>query len=227
MLHRLCGPPSIPLSFSLATVLPRRNAYRVSSGTAGLGTRHTKHSSFKARTTRVSNPVCSPSFRALSVSSGPVRRLRRRCSSRYLRISPLHREFHAPLPHSSTAVSPAGPGLSPGVSQKTYRTAYAPFTPNDSEQRLPPPYYRGCWHGVSRGFFHRYRHYRPGRKEFTSQGTSSSTRRCCIRVSPIVQNSPLLPPVGVWTVFQFQCGRAPSQAGYRSSPWWAVTPPTS
>src|SRR3989304_7278434 len=35
MLHRLCGPPSIPLSFSLATVLPRRKTYRVSSGTAG------------------------------------------------------------------------------------------------------------------------------------------------------------------------------------------------
>ncbi len=33
MLHRLCGPPSIPLSFSLATVLPRRGTYRVSSGT--------------------------------------------------------------------------------------------------------------------------------------------------------------------------------------------------
>ena len=33
MLHRLCGPPSIPLSFSLATVLPRRGAYRVSYGT--------------------------------------------------------------------------------------------------------------------------------------------------------------------------------------------------
>ena len=29
MLHRLCGSPSIPLSFNLATVLPRRNAYRV------------------------------------------------------------------------------------------------------------------------------------------------------------------------------------------------------
>ncbi len=27
MLHRLCGPPSIPLSFSLATVLPRRFTY--------------------------------------------------------------------------------------------------------------------------------------------------------------------------------------------------------
>ena len=33
MLHRLCGPPSIPLSFSLATVLPRRIAYRVSYDT--------------------------------------------------------------------------------------------------------------------------------------------------------------------------------------------------
>ena len=30
MLHRLCGPPSIPLSFSLAAVLPRRCAQGVS-----------------------------------------------------------------------------------------------------------------------------------------------------------------------------------------------------
>ena len=29
MLHRLCGPPSIPLSFTLAGVLPRRRTYRV------------------------------------------------------------------------------------------------------------------------------------------------------------------------------------------------------
>ena len=36
MLHRLCGPPSIPLSFNLATVLPRRNAYHVSSETKSL-----------------------------------------------------------------------------------------------------------------------------------------------------------------------------------------------
>ncbi len=61
---RLCGPPSIPLSFSLATVLPRRNTYRVSYGTAGVNSRHTKCSSFTAWTTRVSNPVCSPHFRA-------------------------------------------------------------------------------------------------------------------------------------------------------------------
>src|ERR1700754_3051596 len=41
MLHRLCGSPSIPLSFSLATVLPRRDTYRVSSGTRGLEEPHT------------------------------------------------------------------------------------------------------------------------------------------------------------------------------------------
>ena len=33
------------------------------------------------------------------------------------------------------------------------------FTPNDSEQRLHPPYYRGCWHGVSRCLLRRYRQF--------------------------------------------------------------------
>ncbi len=37
-------------------------------------------------------------------------------------------------------------------------TAYELFTPNKSGQRLPPTYYRGCWHVVGRGFFCRYRH---------------------------------------------------------------------
>src|SRR3954447_8622861 len=37
MLHRLCGPPSIPLSFNLAAVLPRRCAYRVGYDTERLG----------------------------------------------------------------------------------------------------------------------------------------------------------------------------------------------
>src|SRR5215475_3403750 len=37
MLHRLCGPPSIPLSFNLAAVLPRRCAYCVSGDTERLG----------------------------------------------------------------------------------------------------------------------------------------------------------------------------------------------
>ena len=36
MLHRLCGPPSIPLSFILANVLPRWLTYRVRFSTESL-----------------------------------------------------------------------------------------------------------------------------------------------------------------------------------------------
>ena len=97
---------------------------------------------------------------------------------------------------------------------RTHITAYVPFTPNNSGQRSPPTYYRGCWHVVSRGFLLWYRHYLPIGQSFTRRIPSSLTRRRCIRVSPIVQYSPLLPPVGVWTVSQFQCGRSSSQTGY-------------
>ena len=48
--------------------------------------------------------------------------------------------------------------LSLGLSHLTYHAAYAPFTPSNSGQRLPPTYYRGCWHVVSRGFLVKYRH---------------------------------------------------------------------
>ncbi len=63
-LRCLCGPPSIPLSFSLATVLPRRQTYRVSCGAPSLARVDTESASFTAWTTGVSNPVRSPSFRA-------------------------------------------------------------------------------------------------------------------------------------------------------------------
>ena len=156
----------------------------------------------------------------LSVSKGPAGRLRHWCYSRYLRISPLHREFRQPLPHSRTTVLNAAPGLSPGISHPTCRPACAPFTPSNSGQRLPPTYYRGCWHVVSRGFLFGYRHFlRPQRQRFTIRRPSSLTRRRCIRVSSIVQYPPLLPPVGVWAVSQSQCGRPTSQSGYRSRAW--------
>src|SRR5690606_21032165 len=106
-------------------------------------------------------------------------------------------------------------------------TACARFTPNNSGQRLPPTYYRGCWHVVSRGFLVRYR-----------QGTGSYSGTCSslitefydpktfithaafsVRLSSIAEDSLLLPPVGVWAVSQSQCGRSPSQVGYASSPW--------
>ena len=89
----------------------------------------------------------------MSVSCKPVACLHLWRSSRYLRISPLHLEFQAPLPTSSPVVCRAVPRLSRGISRDTYRAAYTRFKPNDSEQRLPPLSYRGCWHRVSRGFF--------------------------------------------------------------------------
>ncbi len=98
-----------------------------------------------------------PTLSRLSVSNGPAGRLRHRCSSRSLRIPPLHREFHQPLPCSSPTVSKAVLRLSRSVSPPTYRAAYAPFTPSDSGQRSHPLYYRGCWHRVSRCFLWRYR----------------------------------------------------------------------
>ena len=156
-----------------------------------------------------------PTLSRLSVSIRPGNRLRHRCSSRYLRISPLHREFRFPLQYSSHAVSNAVLRLSRRISHLTYTTAYAPFTPSNSEQRLHPPYYRGCWHGVSRCFLRWYRQdpeiirlraLLPTRQGFTTRRPSSPTRRRWVRLSPIAQYSPLLPPVGVWAVSQSQCG---------------------
>ena len=98
-----------------------------------------------------------PTLSRLSVRDGPEGRLRHWYSSRYLRISPLHREFRSPLLPSSLEVSSAPSQLSQEISQKTFQTTYAPFTPNKSGQRLPPTYYRCCWHVVSRGLFLGYR----------------------------------------------------------------------
>ncbi len=87
----------------------------------------------------------------------PEGRFRHWCSSGYLSISPLHPEFRLPITYSRLAVSEALPRLSPGIPLQTDQPACAPFTPSNSEQRLGPPYYRGCWHGVSRPLFLRYR----------------------------------------------------------------------
>ncbi len=46
----------------------------------------------------------------------------------------------------------------------------------------------------------------PIQKKFTTIGPSSFTRHGWISLSTIVQYSLLLPPVGVWSVSQYQCG---------------------
>ena len=106
-----------------------------------------------------------PTLSPLSVRYTPGDRFRHWCSSRYLRISPLHREFRLPLMPSSSEVSPDPSRLSREISQETFRATYRPFTPSNSGQRLPPTYYRGCWHVVSRDLFLWYRPCSSQRKE--------------------------------------------------------------
>ena len=115
-----------------------------------------------------------PTLSCLSVNYRVVSCLRNWCSMSYLSISPLHDIFRLPPRYSRLIVSMAVPELSSGISPRTYQSAYAPFKPNKSGQRLPPTYYRGCWHVVSRGLFTRYLqltahgHFIPWQKQFTT-----------------------------------------------------------
>ncbi|KAH0713863.1 hypothetical protein KY289_009822 [Solanum tuberosum] len=102
------GPPSIPLSFGLATVLPRRSVSRVSWAPDPRRPRANTH------------------------------RLRHGLPGYLILFAP-----HAFAPQRRFW----------RLSLSTRFTAYVPFTPSHSEEHLPPPSYRGCWHGVSRGFF--------------------------------------------------------------------------
>ena len=56
----------------------------------------------------------------------------------------------------------------------------------------------------------------PWKKRFTILRPSSRTRRRSIRLSSIVEYSRLQPPVGVWTVSQFQCWGPYSHTPYPS-----------
>ena len=67
----------------------------------------------------------------------------------------------------------------------------------------------------------------PDKRGLRPIGPYSLTRLGWFRLPPIDQYSSLLPPVGVWSVSQYQCGGPSSQNPYASSPRWAVTPPTS
>src|SRR5699024_2459513 len=78
-------------------------------------------------------------------------------SSTSLRISPLHVEFHSPLLYSSFPVSNDRSWLRHEITHQSSAAACAHFPSNNTGQRSPPTYYRGCWHVVSPGFLVRYR----------------------------------------------------------------------
>ena len=107
----------------------------------------------------------------------PQRQLQSRKPPSPLVFFPISTHFTATLgiPLSSPALKAYSfhplTGLSPALLRWTYMSACAPFTPNNSGQRSPPTYYRGCWHVVSRGFLVGYRL----SKRITSSTLSSPT----------------------------------------------------
>ena len=170
-----------------------------------------------------------PTLSRLSVSTGPGSRLRHWCSSQYLRISPLHWEFHSP-----------SPGLKPSSFEGS-----SSVKPRDFTFDLPEPPTRplrpiipnnACplritaaagteLAGASSAWYSQTRR-RISRRVASSHLTGVYNPKTFILHAALLrqafahcQYSPLLPPVGVWAVSQSQCGRSPSQAGYRSSPW--------
>lgn len=77
----------------------------------------------------------------------------------------------------------------------TYKTAYTPFTPNNSEQRLHLLYYRGCWHRISRCLI-LPRFLGLGQKKFTILRPSSFTRCSGSGFPPLTKIPHRYPPEG-------------------------------
>ena len=153
----MCGPPSIPLSFNLAIVLPRWDTYCVNCGTQGVSPRtpsiHRLQRGLPGYLILFAPHAFAPQrqFSSRKSPSPPV----------FFLIS-THFTATLGIPLSSPILQLPSflpiTGLSPALLRGTWEAACARFTPNNSGQRLPPTYYRGCWHVVSRGFLLGYRH---------------------------------------------------------------------
>ncbi len=156
ILHRLCGPPSIPLSFSLAAVLTggilnalasalqgsipaTPSIHRLRRGLPGYLILFDPHAFAPQRQSPSRWPPSPPVFLPISTNFTST-----------LGIPP-------PSPGLKLGSFGCASWLSHGLSHPTYPAANARFTPSNSEQRLHPLSYRGCWHRVSRCFLCRYR----------------------------------------------------------------------
>ena len=169
-----------------------------------------------------------PALSSLNVSNGPARCLRDRSSSRYLSISPLHREFRMPVPHSRRPVSTAGRRWAPPFNSRLNLRSALPLNPINPDNarilRITAAAGTELADAYSKGT-----RSAPQVARVAPQQKRFKTRRAVIPHAtwPIDQYSSLLPPVGVWAVSQSQCGGPSSQNPYPSRARWAVTPPTA
>ena len=144
------------MSFNLAVVLPRWITYCVYSGTEGVNpptpSNHRLRRGLPGYLILFAPHAFAPQrqFSSRKSPSPPV----------FFLIS-THFTATLGIPLSSPILQLPSflpiTGLSPALLRGTWEAACARFTPNNSGQRLPPTYYRGCWHVVSRGLFVRYR----------------------------------------------------------------------
>jgi hypothetical protein len=120
----------------------------------------------------------------------------------------------------------------------TGTAAYAPFTPSHDGQHLPPPYYRDCWHEISRGILFRANHHFSRRKDgregsgltplpppsvgLRPEGLllTSPTEQAGSSFRPL-SKIPHCCPRGR-NSFRFRCGGTFSQTRWGSSTRWAV-----
>src|SRR5579885_2241264 len=123
MLHRLCGPPSIPLSFNLAAVLPRRCAYRVSCDTEELG-------SPTSSTHRLQRGLQGNLFLFAPHAFAPPRKSRSKAPPYQQMYYTISTSFTSPL-----GIPRSSPDLQPSRPKRTSQVEPRAFTP-DKPSRL-------------------------------------------------------------------------------------------
>ncbi len=144
------------MSSNLAIVLPRWDTYCVNCGTQGVSPRtpsiHRLQRGLPGYLILFAPHAFAP-HRQLSSSHPP--------SPLVFFLISTHFTATQGIPMTSPILKTNSfktvPRLSLGISHLTCRPGCTPFTPSKSGQRLPPTYYRGCWHVVSRGLFSGYR----------------------------------------------------------------------
>ncbi len=176
---------------------------------------------FTARTTRVSNPFCSPSFRpsqsepflsdAFAIGSPP-------------RINPFYR-----YPRNTSDISRSqalqstlhADRLCLPISQSIYKACYGRFRPNNRDPHSRRWCYRGGWH----------QSYPPLIRQafctWQKPKYNLSTWNSLLTLARIEKVSRLLHPVGLGPVSQCPSPGSHSHGPYGSSVWWSITPPTA
>ena len=176
---------------------------------------------FTARTTRVSNPFCSPSFRssqsesfwsdAFAIGSPPW-------------INPFYRypRNTSNLPRSRALQCLLhAVWLSQTISQEIYKACYERFRPNNRDSHSGRWGYRGGWH----------QSYPPLIRQaictWQKPKQCLSTRNSLLTLACIGKFARLLHPVGLGPVSQCPSPGYHSHGPYGSLVWWSITPPTA